>query len=137
MITAVAPPLEAVRRLAGRSAAEVYRFLYEHSSMDTINRIYNTSNWSVKGIAGELWMKRDTVARAIDKLLDNGFIGIAGSHKSFSGSDTVIWSIYLPSWIPNVQYNIAIMGPPSARLKKIRATSKKVKPSEDLYSWDI
>ena len=66
MSTAVAPPLEAVRQLSGRSAAEVYRFLYEHSSMDTINRIYNTSNWSVKGIAGELWMKRDTVARAID-----------------------------------------------------------------------
>jgi len=86
MITAVALPLEAVRRLAGRSAAEVYRFLFEHSSMDTINRIYNTSNWSVKGISGELYMHRDTVARAfscivsrpeVKELLETGSIHIS------------------------------------------------------------
>ena len=137
MITAVAPPLEAVRRMAGRSAAEVYRFLWEHSSMEKINRIYNTSNWTVKGISGGLKMKRDTVARAIDKLLDNGFIGIAGNHKSSNGSDVIIWAVYAPDWIPNVRHSIELMGPPSARLKKIRTKAKKAQPSEDLYSWDI
>lgn len=71
MITPRPAPLDAVVRLAGRSACDVYRFLYEHSSMDTCSRIYNTSNWSVKGISTSLYMHRDTVARAIDKLLDN------------------------------------------------------------------
>ena len=137
MITAVAPPLEAVRRLAGRSAAEVYRFLYEHSSMDTICRPYNTSNWSVKGIAGELKMHRDTVARAIDKLLDNGFIGIAGHHASANGSHVVVWAIYAPDWIPNVRHSIELMGPPSARLKQMRAKDKKVHLSETLFTWEI
>ena len=137
MITAVAPPLEAVRRLAGRSAAEVYRFLYEHSSMDTINRIYNTSNWSVKGISGELYMHRDTVARAIDKLLDNGFIGIVGSQKSSNGSNTIVWAIYSPDWIPNVRYSIELMGPPSKRLKQIRAKAKRVQFPESLVACEF
>ena len=132
-----APPLEAVRRMAGRSAAEVYRFLYEHSSMDTINRIYNTSNWSVKGIAGGLRMSRNTVTRAIDKLLDEGFIGITGHKSNMSGSHTIIWAIYQPDWIPNVRHSIELMGPPSERLKAIRTKAKKVQPSEDLYSTDF
>nr|BDD46746.1 hypothetical protein 17 [bacterium] len=137
MITAVAPPFEAVRRMAGRSAAEVYRFIYDHSSMEQINRIYNTSNWSVKGISGETGMHRDTVSRAIDKLLDNGFIGIAGTHKSSSGSDVIVWAVYSPDWIPNVRHSIELMGQPSKRLKAIRTKMKKVQPSEDLYSWDF
>ena len=137
MITAVAPPLEAVRRLAGRSAVEVYRFLYEHSSMDTINRIYNTSNWSVKGISGELYMHRDTVARAIDKLLDNGFIGIAGSQKSNNGSNTIVWTIYSSDWIPNVRYRIDLMGEPSQHLKLIRAKTKRVEFPESLVACEF
>ena len=137
MITAVAPPLEAVRRMAGRSAAEVYRFLYVHSSMNTINRIYNTSNWSVKGISGELMMKRDIVSRAIDKLLDHRFIGIAGHEKNSNGSNTVIWSIYSPNWIPSVRHSIELMGPPSHRLKLIRAKAKKVEFPEIQVAWEF
>ena len=137
MITAVAPPLEAVRRLAGRSAAEVYRFLYEHSSMDTIRHPYNTSNWSVKGISGELTMHRDTVARAIDKLLDQGFIGITGHVKSSTGSNTIIWAIYLPDWIPNVRHSIELMGPPSQRLKLIRFKAKRVEFPESLVTIEF
>ena len=137
MITPKPAPLDAVRRLAGRSACDVYRFLYEHSSMDTCSRIYNTSNWSVKGISASIHMHRDTVARAIDKLLDNGFIGIAGHHTSSNGSHVVIWSIYAPDWIPNVRHSIELMGPPSARLKTMRAKVKKVQLSESLFTWEI
>jgi|TARA_B100001142_G_scaffold251506_1_gene251814 transcription initiation factor IIE alpha subunit len=133
-----APPLdEIVRRNVGRSAAEVYRFLYEHSSMDTINRIYNTSNWTVKGIAGSLHMHRDTVSRAINKLLDEGYIGIAAQKHNPAGSNTIVWAIYRSDWIANVRHSIQLMGMPSEFLKMLRCKSKKVQPSEDLYSWNI
>lgn len=137
MIEPKPAPLEAVQRLCGRSAKEVYRFLFEHSSMDKCHRIYNTSNWSVKGISGETGMHRDTIARAIDKLLDNGFIGIAGHESSPNGSHTIIWSIYAPDWIPNVRHSLEIMQPPSKRLKEIRSKAKKVQFPESLLSWEI
>lgn len=137
MITPRPAPLDAVRRMAGRSACDVYRFLYEHSSMDTCSRIYNTSNWSVKGISASLHMHRDTVARAIYKLLDNGFVGITWPRPSGNGSHVVIWSIYAPDWIPNVRHCIELMGPPSARLKTMRAKAKKVQLYESLLTWEI
>ena len=137
MIEPKPAPLEAAQRLCGRSAKEVYRFLFDHSSMDKCRRTYNTSNWSVKGISSEVGMKRDTVARAIDKLLDNGFIGIAGHHASPNGSHVIVWSVYAPDWIPNVRHSLEIMTPPSERLKKIRAKAKKVQLSESLLSWEL
>ena len=131
-------PIKACRRLCGRSASEVYRHLVETSMIDpNMPRIYNTSNWTVKGIAGEIDMARNTVQRAIDKLLDEGFIGIAGQKKNPAGSNSIIWSIYRPDWIPNVRYSIELMGPPSARLHDLRKKMKRVQIAASLVTSDF
>ena len=46
--------------------------------MNTINRIYNTSNWSVKGISGELMMKRDTILEPSTSFSTTDFSPLVG-----------------------------------------------------------
>ena len=131
-------PYKACLRLCGRSAEAIYRFLVEMSYIDPeYPRLYNTNNYTIKGIAGELMMSRNTVQRAVDKLLDEGFIGIAGLKKNPAGSDSVIWSIYRPDWIPNVRASIEIMGPPSRRLKRLRKKMKKVTVPGSIVAVDF
>ena len=113
-------------RKLGRSAFNVYSFLWYQCKMDDCTRIYNTSNWTIKGLAGELMMSRCTVNRAIDKLLEAGFIGIAGRKSQPNGSNSIIWAIYRASWIPNVQQVLKMMPNQVDRLRKMREQAKKV-----------
>jgi DNA-binding MarR family transcriptional regulator len=62
----------------GSSAAKVYLFLWKAAGMDHCRKIYNTNNWTIKGIANELGVKRETVSRAVDKLLDDGLLRVCG-----------------------------------------------------------
>lgn len=114
----------------GSSAAKVYLFLWNAACMDNCRKIYNSNNWSVKGIAGELGMCNKTAGRAIDKLLDSGLIQIIGEEGNSFGSHNTIWGVTHSDWIENVRYAIRMMGDkPSTRLKKMRAKAKKIDTS--------
>ena len=116
------PPIADVKKL-GRSALSIYKFLWEHTKMEQCSRIYNTSNWTIKGMADQVCMARVTAASALDKLLDHGFIGIAGK----TDRESIVWAVYHPQWVEHVQHSLEIMGElPSARLKKMRSRAKKV-----------
>lgn len=114
----------------GSSALKIYLFLWNAAGMDYCRKIYNTNNWTIKGIAGELGMQRKTVGNAIDKLLDDGLIQIIGEQDSNNGSRSTIWGVTHSDWIENVRYAISMMGDlPSTRLKKMRLKGKKVDTS--------
>ncbi len=111
----------------GTSAAKVYVFLWEAAAMDNCRKIYNTNNWTIKGIASELGMKRETVSRAVDKLLDDGLLSIIAEEENGNGSRNTVWGVTHSDWVANVRYAIDIMGDkPSVRLKKMRTKAKKV-----------
>ncbi len=123
-------PLYAEAIALGNSAAKVYLFLWNAASMDNCRKTYNSNNWSVKGIAGELGLHRMTVGSAIDKLLDSGLIQVIGEEKNRNGSNNSIWSVTHPDWIENVRHAISMMGDsPSTRLKKMRTKGKKTDSS--------
>lgn len=111
----------------GASAARVYLFLWDAASMDSCRKIYNTNNYTIKGIAGELKMHRTTVGKAIDKLLDNGLLSIIAEEENGNGSRNTVWGVTHSDWIQNVRHAISIMGDlPSIRLQKMRTKAKKV-----------
>ena len=110
----------------GSSAAKVYLFLWKAASMDHCKKIYNTNNWTIKGIASEVGMKRETVGRAVDKLLDDGLLSVIAEEENGNGSRNTIWGVTHSDWIINVRYAVDMMGDkPSVRLKKMRTKAKK------------
>lgn len=112
----------------GSSAAKVYLFLWKAAGMDHCRKIYNTNNWTIKGIASEVGMKRETVGRAVDKLLDDGLLSVIAEEENGNGSRNTIWGITNSDWITNVRYAVDMMGDkPSVRLKKMRTKAKKAK----------
>ena len=124
------PSLLNESRKLGRSAHTVYTFLWDAAQMSSSRKIYNTNNYTIKGLAGELLMKRETVARAIDKLLDSGLIQIAGEEKNPNGSNNTIWGITHPAMLEAVRHANDLMGPPSKRLALQRTKAKKVNLEE-------
>ena len=125
----IAPPSGPLYRDAialGTSAAKVYVFLWDAAAMDSCRKIYNTNNWTIKGIASEIGMHRSTVAKAVNKLLDDGLLQIIGEEENTNGSRNIIWGVTHSDWIANVRYAVDIMGDlPSTRLKKMRTKAKK------------
>ena len=112
----------------GSSAAKVYLFLWKAASMDHCKKIYNTNNWTIKGIASEVGMKRETVGRAVDKLLDDGLLSVIAEEENGNGSRNTIWGVTHSDWIINVRYAVDMMGDkPSVRLKKMRTKAKKAR----------
>ena len=114
----------------GGSSAKVYLFLWRAAGMDNCRKIYNSNNWTIKGIAGELHISRDAVSRAINRLLDAGLLQVIDEVENRFGSHNTIWGVTHPDWIENVRYAINMMGDlPSERLRKMRAKGKKVDSS--------
>ncbi len=114
----------------GKSACDVYLFLWNAAGMDRCRKIYNSNTYSIKGIAAELGKQRKTVSIALGKLLDDGLIQIIDEKESSNGSRVTIWGVTHPDWIKNVRFSISVMEPkPSARLHKMRVKGKKVDTS--------
>ena len=126
VLTQHQPTHFAEARKLGRSAFTVYAFLWDQCNMDDCTRIFNTSNWTIKGLAGELMMSRNTVNKAIDKLIAGGFIGISGRKSQSNGSNSVVWAIYRADWIPNVKHALSVMPDQVTRLHQMRKQAKKV-----------
>ena len=123
-LTNVNPPLLEVARL-GDKALRVYSVLFEAAKSDNRGECGGTTSWSIKGLAGELGIKRETVSSALNKLLDAGFIQIVGESRNKGNSNNTIWRVTHPEMMEAVRYAIEMMGPPSERLKKMRVKQAK------------
>ncbi len=129
LLDKVQPPLGDVA-LLGTNPLRIYVMLFEAAQHDVRGDCGGTSSWSIKGLASELHIKRETAARALNKLLDYGFIQIAGEEENKGNSRNTIWRITYPTMLDAVRHSIEIMGKPSKRLQKMRVKNKKVNVSK-------
>ena len=114
-----------VAALRGHALLQVYAVLWDAAATDIRGDCGGTTSYSIKGLSLELGRKRETVARALEKLLDAGFIQIAGEEKNKGGSNNTVWRVTHPKMLAAVRYSIEVMGPPSQRLKQMRVKAKR------------
>ena len=120
------PPFNDIA-LLGSNPLRVYTILFESAQHDVRKNCGGTSCWSIKGLAAELNIKRETVSRALNKILDSGHIQIAGEITNKGGSNNTLWRVTHPNMLDAVRYSIEIMGKlPSERLKAMRTKAKRV-----------
>ena len=135
LLDKVQPPLNDVA-LLGSNPLRVYVILFEAAQQDVRGNAGGTTSWTIKGMASELGIKRETVSRALNKLLDAGYIQIAGEQRNRDSSHSTIWRVTHPEMLDAVRYSIELMGAPSERLKKMRTKQKKVDTSKYYESTD-
>lgn len=116
--------------LLGSNPLRVYVVLFEAAQRDVRGDCGGTTSWSIKGLASEIGIERKTVSRALFKLLDAGYIQIAGEESNKVGSRNTVWRVTHPEMLDAVRYSIDVMGPPSKRLQKMRTKQKKVDASK-------
>lgn len=112
--------------ILGSSPLRVYLVLFEAAQHDVRDNCGGTSSWTIKGIASELGVTRETVSRALNKLLDCGYIQIAGELSNREGSNSTVWRVTHQKMLDAVRYSIELIGLPSERLKKMRTKHRKV-----------
>ncbi len=126
------PPLLDVARL-GSNPLRVYSLLFEAAKADNRGECGGTTSWTIKGLASELGVKRETASRALNKLLDSGYIQITGEAKNKGNSNSTIWRVTHPEMLDRVRYSIEMMADkPSERLAKMRTKQQKVDTSKYL-----
>ena len=69
-----------------------------------------TTKWTIKGIAGELGARRKRVAKALDQLLDNGFVIAESYEQTGRGTKTIIWRVVHPDQLEARRAAIEIRG---------------------------
>ena len=129
-----------VAALGGHTPLQVYAVLWEAAANDVRGDCGGTTSYTIKGLSLELGRKRETVARALEKLLDAGFIQIAGEEQNKGGSNNTVWRVTHPKMLEAVSYSIEVMGPPSQRLKQMRVKAKLpdiTRYYETQCSWDF
>ena len=89
-----------------------------------------TTEWTIKGIAGHIGSKRETVSKAIALLLDDGLITVAGYRRSTYGTKHTVFRVTHPEEIENVREAISVMGKPSSTWKA------QMKPTKNNYEPD-
>ena len=123
--------------LLGSNPLLIYVILFEAAQQDIRGNCGGTSTWTIKGLASELGIKRETASRALNTLLDAGLVQIAGEESNLIGSRNTIWRVTHPHMINRVRYSIEIMGPPSIRLKKMRTKQKKIDTAKYYENIDM
>ncbi len=125
-LTEVTAPLADIA-LLGSNPLRVYVILFEAAQHDVRGECGGTTSWSIKGLASELNIHRNTVSRALNILLDAGYIQIAGEVTNKGGSNNTIWRVTHPKMLDAVRYSIEVMGRlPSERLEIMRAKAQRV-----------
>ena len=124
------PPIYEVAQLKVNGAVQVYALMFESSfkdkQYDTAGRakgrdwkdLLDTggrSEWSVKGLADCLRLGKVTVNKAIDALLDQGFISFDGFISTRKGSPKRIYRVTPVDQLDAKRQAISIIGPPSFR----------------------
>ena len=123
------PPLTDVAML-GSNPLRVYVILFQAAQYDVRDNCGGTTSWTIKGLASEIGIKRDTVSRALNKLLDSGYIQIAGEQSNKDSSRSTVWRVTHPQMLEAVRHSIELIGLPSLRLKKMRTKHQKVDTSK-------
>ena len=82
------------------------------------------TEWSVKGIARECHIGKDSVVEALKKLLDAGFIQYAGQAAGNGGMKKK-WRVTHPDQLEAVRYSIDVMGLPSLRWEEEPAVAEE------------
>ena len=129
-----------VAALGGHTPLQVYAVLWEAAANDVRGDCGGTTSYSIKGLAAEIGRTRETVSAALNKLLDAGFIQIAGEEQNKGGSNNTVWRVTHPKMLAAVRYSIEVMGPPSQRLKQMRVKAKRpdiTRYYETQCSWDF
>lgn len=130
-----------VAALGGHAPVQIYAVLWEAAAADVRGNCGGTTSYSIKGLSMDLGRKRETVARALEKLLDAGFIQIAGEERNKGGSNNTVWRVTHPKMLDAVRYSIEVMGLPSQRLKQMRTKAKRPKTPSQQYEtqclWEM
>lgn len=118
------PPILDVSSLGVSGAVEVYALLFESAYKDRrLDRratlpwserqdCGGTSEWSIKGLASQLNLGKAKVGKAIDALLDAGFIQVLKFIPSHNGSYKRLFRVTKFNQLEAVRYSISIMGEP-------------------------
>lgn len=143
ILTNTKPPMQEVAKL-GAKASQVYGILWESALMDVRydKRKYlswelrrdcgGTTSWSKKALAAHIGSKRETVARAIDALLDAGFITVIGLVSSSTGSPHHLYRVIHPDDLEAQRHTISLFNePPSVRWKNYGVSRTK----DTIYQW--
>ena len=78
-----------------------------------------TTHWSHKAISQTLHMGKATLIKAIDRLLDNGYVTVIGYSPSPTGSVHRVYRVLHPDHIQDQQHALDVIGiPASTRQKK-------------------
>mgnify|MGYP002628588974 CR=1 FL=1 len=137
------PPLQDVAKL-GAKASQIYGILWESAVMDVrydkrkhldwkLRRdCGGLTFWSKKALAGHTHSHRTTVAKAIDALLDAGFITVVGLMRSSNGSPHHIYRVIHPDDLEAHRHTISLFNePPSVRWKNYGMSHSK----DTIYKW--
>jgi len=117
LLTNANPPLLEVAKL-GAKVLGVYTLLWEAAKRDVRGECGGTTSWSTTGLAKQLQMSRNTVQKALDVLLDNGWISVIGSTTSETGKPHRVYRVLHPSLVEAQRYALDVIGtPPSIRYK--------------------
>ena len=118
------PPSRDVSKL-GSHAAMVYSILWSSALMDSKydKRFYldwkdrldtgGTTTWTVKGLADNCGSDHRTITKALDKLLDAGFIQAINYVNAGYGRLKTIWRVTHPDQLDAVRYAIDVIGSPA------------------------
>jgi hypothetical protein len=143
LLTGAKPPLQAVAKL-GAKASQIYGILWESALMDVRmdprrhlpwqerRDCGGTTSWSKKALAGHIGSKRETVSKALDALLDAGFITVIGRTRSSQGDKHLVYRVIHPDDLEAQRHVISLFDdPPSVRWKRYAEYSNK----DTIYQW--
>lgn len=140
------PPLQEVAEL-GSLPLRVYGILWESASMDIRydprkhlpweqrRDCGGTTEWTIKGLSAHLGSCHKAVSKAMAKLMDHGFVSVAGYNKTQNGGTKhTIFRVTHPDQLANQRHAIEIMGSPA---DKWRAQLKGSKSAYQGEIWDL
>ena len=116
------PPALEVSSLNVAGAVEVHSLLFESAYKDRrwdkrkglpwFHRLDAgaTTEWSIKGLAGQLHIGKEKVRRAIDALLKAGFIRVLGYVSSRNGSKKRLFQVIKYNQLENYRAALAVSG---------------------------
>jgi hypothetical protein len=143
MLTGAKPPLQAVAKL-GAKASQIYGILWESALMDVRmdprkhlpweerRDCGGTTSWSKKGLADLVGSDRRTITKALDALLDAGFITVIGRSHSSQGSHHLVYRVIHPDDLEAQRHVISLFDePPSVRWKRCAEYSNK----DTIHQW--
>ena len=145
LLTDVPPPIREISSL-GYAAVAVYSLLFESAHRDReFTRGMNgqfqitggTSHWSHKAISQTLKLGKATVLRAVDALLDNGYIQVVGYVRPPKGSLQRVYRVIHPFHIVDQRKALEIIGGKASDRQKLKDEYAKKKKSYAYQSDSI